>query len=282
MANIVFPTDTTAVTPVLGDFLLISDISDWENLHDVTIQDVVNLVPSWLGITASVTELNYTDWVTSAIQTQLDWKVDENWAITGATKTKVTYDAKWLVTAWADATTADIADSSNKRYVTDANLTVIGNTSGTNTGDQTTIVWITGTKTEFDTACSDWNFLYTGDIVWWDATNNIGYLNIPQNSQSAAYTTVLADSGKSIDHPSTDANARTFTIDSNANVAYPIGTAISFSNMTSQVVTIAITSDTMYLAGAGTTGSRSLAQYGTATARKLTTTTRLISWVWLT
>jgi hypothetical protein len=34
-------------------------------------------------------------------------------------------------------TTADVADSSNKRYVTDANLVVIGNTSGTNTGDQT-------------------------------------------------------------------------------------------------------------------------------------------------
>lgn len=34
-------------------------------------------------------------------------------------------------------TTADIADSANKRYVTDAQLTVLGNTSGTNTGDQT-------------------------------------------------------------------------------------------------------------------------------------------------
>ena len=34
-------------------------------------------------------------------------------------------------------TTAEVADSSNKRYVTDANLTVIGNTSGTNTGDET-------------------------------------------------------------------------------------------------------------------------------------------------
>jgi hypothetical protein len=61
----------------------------------------------------------------------------ENSAITGATKTKITYDAKGLVTAGADATTADIADSLDKRYVTDANLTVIGNTSGTNTGDQT-------------------------------------------------------------------------------------------------------------------------------------------------
>lgn len=58
-----------------------------------------------------------------------------NAAITGATKTKITYDSKGLVTAGTDATTADISDSSNKRYVTDANLVVIGNTSGTNTGD---------------------------------------------------------------------------------------------------------------------------------------------------
>ena len=110
-----------------------------------------------------------------------------------------------------------------------------------------------------------------------DGTDAVGFRNIPQNSQSAAYTTVLADAGKHIFHPSGDANARTFTIDSNANVAYPIGTAITFINMTSQVVTIAITSDTMYLSAAGTTGSRSLAQYGSATAIKMTSTTWLIS-----
>lgn len=76
--------------------------------------------------------------ISTATQTALDGKVDENTAITGATKTKITYDAKGLVTSGVDATTADIADSINKRYVTDANLTVIGNTSGTNTGDETT------------------------------------------------------------------------------------------------------------------------------------------------
>ena len=68
------------------------------------------------------------DWATNLF-------ISKNVAITGATKTKITYDANGLVTAGTDATTADIADSSNKRYVTDANLTVIGNTSGTNTGD---------------------------------------------------------------------------------------------------------------------------------------------------
>lgn len=110
-----------------------------------------------------------------------------------------------------------------------------------------------------------------------DGTDAVGFKNVPIASKSAAYTTVLADSGKAIFHPSTDANARTFTIDSNANVAYPLGTVLTFINMTSQVVTIAITSDTMYLVGTGTTGSRSLAQYGMATAIKMTSTTWIIS-----
>ena len=110
-----------------------------------------------------------------------------------------------------------------------------------------------------------------------DGTDAVGFRNIPQNSQSAAYTLVLADSGKHILHPSSDANARTFTIPANSSVAYPIGTAITFINMTSQVVTIAITTDTMYLSSAGTTGSRSLAQYGSATAIKITSTNWIIS-----
>jgi hypothetical protein len=110
-----------------------------------------------------------------------------------------------------------------------------------------------------------------------DGTDAVGFRNIPVNSQSAAYTAVLADSGKVIFHPSGDANARTFTIPANGSVAYPIGTAITFINMTSQAVTIAITTDTMYLSSAGTTGSRTLAQYGSATAIKMTSTTWLIS-----
>lgn len=110
-----------------------------------------------------------------------------------------------------------------------------------------------------------------------DGTNSVGFRNIPQVSQSANYTTVLSDSGKHIYHPSTDTNARTFTIDSNANVAYPVGTAITFVNMSSSAVTIAITSDTMYLAATGSTGSRTLAQYGTATALKIASTTWLIN-----
>lgn len=109
-------------------------------------------------------------------------------------------------------------------------------------------------------------------------TTSIGYLAIPQNSQSAAYTTVMGDTGKHILHPSADTTARTFTIAANASVAYPIGTAITFVNQDSAgVLTIAINTDTMRLAGAGTTGSRTLAANGVATAIKITSTEWIIS-----
>lgn len=57
----------------------------------------------------------------------------------GGNKILLSGTAEVFITILAEdvpTTTADISDSLNKRYVTDAQLTVIGNTSGTNTGDQ--------------------------------------------------------------------------------------------------------------------------------------------------
>jgi hypothetical protein len=109
------------------------------------------------------------------------------------------------------------------------------------------------------------------------------FSNIPQNSKSAAYTTVLTDGQKHIFHPSADTTARTWTIDSNANVAYPIGTAITFINQNAGgIITIAITTDTMRLAGSGATGNRTLAANGMATAIKVTATEWIISGTGLT
>jgi len=110
-----------------------------------------------------------------------------------------------------------------------------------------------------------------------DGTNAVGFRIVPVNDQITAYTAALTDSGKVISHPASDPNARTFTIPANSAIAFPIGTILTFANMTLQVVSIAITTDTMYLAGTGTTGTRSLAQYGMASALKLTATTWLIS-----
>jgi hypothetical protein len=109
-----------------------------------------------------------------------------------------------------------------------------------------------------------------------DGTDAVGFRNTPVNSQSAAYTLVLADSGKTILHPITDDNARTFTIPAESSVDYPIGTVVSFVNL-KNTVTVAITTDTMYLAGTGTTGSRTIAEFGIATALKVSSATWVIS-----
>jgi hypothetical protein len=109
-----------------------------------------------------------------------------------------------------------------------------------------------------------------------DGTDSVGFRNTPINSQSAAYTLVLADSGKTILHPIADNNARTFTIPAESSVNYPIGTVISFVNLIN-TVTIAITTDTMYLANDGATGSRTLAAYGMASAMKVASATWIIS-----
>jgi hypothetical protein len=106
---------------------------------------------------------------------------------------------------------------------------------------------------------------------------------IPQNSQSAAYTLVLADAGKHILHPSADTTARVFTIPANASVAFVVGTAITFVNQNAAgVITISITSDTMRLSPSGATGSRTLAANGMATALKITATEWIISGTGLT
>ena len=82
--------------------------------------------------------------------------VASNTAITGATNTKITYDAKGLVTAGTAATTDDIAASTDKNYVTNAQLTVIGNTSGINTGDNAVNTQYSGLVT---------NAAHTGDVT---------------------------------------------------------------------------------------------------------------------
>ena len=84
-------------------------------------------------------------------------------------------------------------------------------------------------------------------------------------------------SGKHIFHASGDGAGDTYTIPANASVAFSLGATVTFVNMDSNSVSIAITSDTLYFAGSGSTGSRTLAQYGIATAIKVTSTAWLIS-----
>lgn len=87
-------------------------------------------------------------------------------------------------------------------YVTDAEKVKLTNLSGTNSGDQTSIVGISGTKANYNTSCSDGDFLFTdggtgtGDYDFGGASS----LEIP-NSTSP---TVNADGEIAVDTSVTD------------------------------------------------------------------------------
>lgn len=69
--------------------------NDWMIIEDTSTGETKKTAPGQLPIS-------------TATQAALDTKVDENAAITGATKTKITYDAKGLVTAGADLAASDL------------------------------------------------------------------------------------------------------------------------------------------------------------------------------
>jgi hypothetical protein len=69
--------------------------NDWMIIEDTSTGETKKTAPGQLPIS-------------TATQTALDTKVDENAAITGATKTKITYDEKGLVTAGADLAASDL------------------------------------------------------------------------------------------------------------------------------------------------------------------------------
>lgn len=131
------------------------------------------------------------------------------------------------------------------------------------------------------------NFKHTGAAAATAAGEYLTYDQSPDLffklvSKSANYTLVLADAGWMILHPESDANDRTFTLPANASVAFPSGdtgkaTTISFVNFSANPLTIAITSDTLYFAADGSTGSRALGTRGIATAIKITATKWVIN-----
>jgi hypothetical protein len=104
---------------------------------------------------------------------------------------------------------------------------------------------------------------------------------VSQNLSGISVTLKLQDAGRHIYHQAGSA-AATYTIPDNATVAFPIGSAVQFVNDSTNAVTIAITTDTLAWSPSGATGSRTLAQFGVATALKVTATRWIISGFGLT
>lgn len=224
------------------------------------------------------------------------------------TKADVLQAAEFAADAGASDTYAATLSPAITAYVTGARYRFKANTA--NTGAATLNLNGLGAKTIVKLAGGITTALADNDIragqwveVVYDGTNlqmlsqignvgfsqgtgltvtDAGFRGIPINSQSADYTAVAADNGKCILHPSSDATPRTFTIPANVSVAYDVGAAITFDNDSAGAVTIAINSDTLVMAGAGTTGSRTLAQHGQATAVKIGATRWKINGINLT
>jgi hypothetical protein len=109
------------------------------------------------------------------------------------------------------------------------------------------------------------------------------FSHVPQVAIHLNYSVVATDAGKHVYHEATDPTARNVTIPANSAVPFPVGTVITFVNGNGAgVLTIQITSDTIRLAGAGTTGFRTLAANGVATAMKISASEWIISGTGLT
>jgi hypothetical protein len=104
-------------------------------------------------------------------------------------------------------------------------------------------------------------------------TLNAPLINLSLNAQTGTtYTFVLADNGKLV--TASNASAQTYSIPTNASVAYPIGTQINIIQIGAGQVTInAVTSGTTTVSSTGATATapKLRAQFSSATCIKANT-----------
>ena len=159
--------------------------------------------------------------------------------------------------------------------LTTARTLTIGSTGQTFNGSAN-VTWTlaqigaaaSGANTDITALDQDVAITATGTI----AADTIGFRGVPQNAQTAAYTLVLSDAGKHVSNTTGG-----IIVPANGSVAFPIGSAVSVYNNSGSSQNISITTDTMYLGGTATTGTRALAQRGVATILKVASTTWVIS-----
>lgn len=156
---------------------------------------------------------------------------------------------------------AATATSINGATITSGTLN--GSVTGTNTGDQTSIVGITGTKAQFDTAVTDGNILYVGDVTQYtdemaqDATGamaaNSTFVSLAYNDATPSLTPSLSASGT----PSSSTFLRgdnTWATPSGSGTVTATGGSLTANS----VVLGAGTTDTKVVAGVTTDGTSQL------------------------
>ena len=230
------------------------DGTTWVSIGNLTVADITDL-------TATATEINYTDGVSSAIQTQLDSKASFPSQTGNAGELLVTDGTN---VSWSNTVTANSGSS---------RALIIQGAVGQGVALQE---WKNSLGTVLAAVTNDGTLTAVpASPAASISADHVGYMGIPEHStaKTGAYTITLANAGKHIYSTA----SRTVTIPANSSVAFEIGTTIVFISGAGATTTIAIDTDTLLLAGTGATGSRTLAAHGMATAVKVASTTWYIS-----
>ena len=152
-----------------------------------------------------------TTWTTRTLTVQdKDWTIATTWD----NISQFTNDAWYLTTAWDVVWPASSTDNAIARYdwitwkiiqdslasIDDSGNISATNLSWTNTWDQTSMTWISDTKVNFNTACSDWTFIFSWDNVssltndaWYLATTDIWVTVQWYDIDTAKYDDVTAN-----------------------------------------------------------------------------------------
>lgn len=177
--------------------------------------------------------------------------------------------------AFSIGQTVNVADSTGMNVMCGP-ITAFTAATGAMTVNVTTIL---GSGTYLGTWTVSVGAAMPGTITFPPDIDQVGYMNMPQNIQSADYTLAYSDQGKHIYHPMSDTTPRTFTIPTHASMAtkYPNGTVITIINDTNAGVITVTTGDSLVLAGTGTVGDRTISANGIATITKMTDTRWIIA-----
>ena len=135
---------------------------------------------------------------------------------------------------------------------------------------------VSGTTAQFNTALTDGDFAtLAGTETLTNKTLTAPIINLSLNAQTGTtYTFVLADNGKLV--TASNGSAQTYSIPTNASVAFPVGTQINVLQIgTGQVTINAVTSGTTTITSTGSTAAapKLRAQYSAATCIKTGTDT---------
>jgi hypothetical protein len=204
--------------------------------------------------------------------------------------TQTGQSGKFLTTNGTAASWATVDLSTKQDKVTNVSDTEIGYLDGVTSSIQTQI----GNKQDKVTDVSDTEIGYLNGVTSaiqtqlnaksgllttepsanTNTASSVGYIGMPQVLlASGGLTLSKAHAGE---HIYVTGSSQTITIPANSSVPFEIGTTIAIinANLTSS---IAITDNTLRLAGTATTGTRTLAAYGMATLVKVEATTWIAS-----